>query len=342
MIEFNNVSKVYEHEGQHLTAVKEANLQVERGEIFGVIGFSGAGKSTLVRLANQLEKPTSGEVLVDGYDMTNLSAKDLRSVRRQISMIFQHFNLLESKTVYHNVAFPLILAGESKSTIKERVEEILDFVGLKDRANYYADQLSGGQKQRIGIARALATSPNILLCDEATSALDPETTQSILALLKRIRDEYNMTILMITHEMDVIKDICDRVAVMEDGEIIEQGAIFDLFTNPKHPTTRKFVESVMKADIPNSILTDIETHNDSRHIYRVTFLRSRAGEPVLSRVAKKFNVEVNILYGQILEIQDTPFGNLIVELQGDDDEVLKSLNYIKETVSVERVLVDAS
>ncbi|MDQ0158231.1 methionine ABC transporter ATP-binding protein [Alkalibacillus salilacus] len=342
MIEFNNVSKVYEHEGQHLTAVKDANLQVERGEIFGVIGFSGAGKSTLVRLANQLERPTSGEVLVDGFDMTNLSAKDLRSVRRQISMIFQHFNLLESKTVYHNVAFPLILAGESKSTIKERVEEILDFVGLKDRANYYADQLSGGQKQRVGIARALATSPNILLCDEATSALDPETTQSILELLKRIRDEYNMTILMITHEMDVIKDICDRVAVMEGGEIIEQGAIFDLFTNPKHSTTRKFVESVMKADVPKSILADIETYNDSRHIYRVTFLRSRAGEPVLSRVAKKFNVEVNILYGQILEIQDTPFGNLIVELQGGDDEVLKSLNYIKETVSVERVLVDAS
>ncbi|MDV2581490.1 methionine ABC transporter ATP-binding protein [Alkalibacillus haloalkaliphilus] len=342
MINFKNVSKVYEHEGEELVAVNQVNLQVERGEIFGVIGFSGAGKSTLVRLVNQLEKPTEGEVLVDGQDVSSLSAKELRGMRRKISMIFQHFNLLESKTVYHNVAFPLILSGEPKDKIEKRVEEILDFVGLKDRANYYTDQLSGGQKQRVGIARALATSPDILLCDEATSALDPETTQSILELLRRIRDEYNVTILMITHEMNVVKDVCDRVAVMEDGEVIEQGSIFDLFTNPKHQTTHKFIQSVMKGDIPQSILKGIEENNHPRHIYRVTFLKEHAGEPVFSRIAKRFNVEVNILYGQILEIQETPFGNLIVELQGEDSEIVKAVHYIEETVSVERVMASAS
>lgn len=338
MIRFDQVTKTFEHEGGKLTAVDQVNLEIKKGEIFGVIGFSGAGKSTLIRLVNQLERPTSGRVLINDQDLSALSTRELRGIRRNIGMIFQHFNLLETKTVYHNVAFPLLLAGTPKNEVKEKVEEILDFVGLKDRAKHYPDQLSGGQKQRVGIARALATSPSILLCDEATSALDPETTKSILKLLRKVRDEYNITILMITHEMNVIKKICDRVAVMEDGSVIEQDTIFNLFSNPQHPTTQKFVQSVMNDEIPASILSEVE----SRHIYRVTFNEGTAGKPILSSVAKKFDVDVNVLYGQITELQHIPFGNLVVEFQGNQEEILKAVNDIQQAVRIQEVKVDAS
>ncbi|MFC4558349.1 methionine ABC transporter ATP-binding protein [Virgibacillus kekensis] len=337
MIEFESVSKVYQHNGSDLRAVDQVNLTVHKGEIFGVIGFSGAGKSTLVRLVNLLERPTEGRVIVNGEDLLQLSKPDLRKVRKRIGMIFQHFNLLESKTVYHNVAFPLALSGTPKKEINQRVTEILEFVGLSDKAKQYPEELSGGQKQRVGIARALATSPDILLCDEATSALDPETTKSILKLLRKVRDEYGITILMITHEMNVVREVCDRIAVMENGRIIEKGSIFDLFSNPQHQTTQNFVRTVMENDIPASILNGIEARGSLRNIYRVTFVDESAGHPVLSQVAKKFNVEVNVLFGQITELQGIPFGNLIIELQGDEAEILRVINHIQQKVSIQEV-----
>lgn len=233
MISFNNVSKVYESGGQSVHAVEDVTLSVEKGEIFGIIGFSGAGKSTLLRLVNMLERPTAGTISIDDKDITSLSTKELRKLRQRIGMIFQSFNLFNSRTVFGNIAYPLKLAKVPKNEIKERVNELLKFVGLEDKANNYPEQLSGGQKQRVGIARALATSPDILICDEATSALDPETTTEILNLLKKVNREYNLTILLITHEMHVVKEICHRVAVMENGKVIEEGKLFDVFTQPK-------------------------------------------------------------------------------------------------------------
>ncbi|MFD1019445.1 methionine ABC transporter ATP-binding protein [Thalassobacillus hwangdonensis] len=341
MIHFEDVSKVYENDGKELRAVDHVDLRIEKGEIFGVIGFSGAGKSTLIRLVNLIEAPSDGKVLVDGRNLAALPKPELRKVRRKIGMIFQHFNLLESKTVYQNVAFPLSLAKVPKKEIEARVTEILEFVGLEDKAKQYPDQLSGGQKQRVGIARALTTSPEILLCDEATSALDPQTTKSILDLLKRVRDQYNITILMITHEMQVIKEVCDKVAVMENGKVIEQGTIFDVFSNPEHPTTKNFVRTVMQDDIPASILKQVEGRAGGRHVYRVTFLRETAGEPILSKTAKNFDVDVNVLYGQITELQGVPFGNLIVELQGEDAEILRAIHFIQSSVAVKEVVADA-
>lgn len=246
MIEFNQVSKVFDSGGKKVEALSDVQLTVEKGDIFGVIGFSGAGKSTLIRTVNLLEYPTSGEVIVEGRNLAKLSENEIRQAKKDIGMIFQHFNLLNSKTVFDNVAMPLFLSGYNKKAVKEQVYEILRFVGLEEKANNYPDQLSGGQKQRVGIARALVTNPSILLCDEATSALDPETTTSILNLLKRINEEYKITILIITHEMEVIKQICNRVAVMEDGHVIETGNVFDIFAQPKTDTTRNFVDQLFK------------------------------------------------------------------------------------------------
>ncbi|UOQ95376.1 methionine ABC transporter ATP-binding protein [Halobacillus shinanisalinarum] len=341
MIEFEGVSKVYQHNGEDLRAVDRVDLNIEKGEIFGVIGFSGAGKSTLVRLVNLLEKPTQGRVLVGGEDLSQLTNPDLRKVRKRIGMIFQHFNLLDSKTVLHNVAFPLSISGVPKSEINKRVEEILEFVGIAEKANQYPDELSGGQKQRVGIARALATSPDILLCDEATSALDPETTKSILNLLKKVRDEYKITILMITHEMNVVREICDRIAVMENGRVIEKGSIFELFSNPQHVTTQNFVRTVMENEIPPSILEGISKRGGNRHIYRITFIEESAGQPVLSQVSKNYEVEVNVLFGQITELQGIPFGHLVVELQGDDKEIIKAIDYIQHIVAIQEVVAHA-
>ncbi|MFC7063483.1 methionine ABC transporter ATP-binding protein [Halobacillus seohaensis] len=341
MIQFDEVSKIYQHNGSDLRAVDRVNLTINKGEIFGVIGFSGAGKSTLVRLVNLLERPSEGSILVDGEDLSQLSKPELRKVRKRIGMIFQHFNLLESKTVLHNVAFPLIISGTPKKKVQARVDEILEFVGLSDKAHQYPDELSGGQKQRVGIARALATSPDILLCDEATSALDPETTKSILELLKRVRDEYNLTILMITHEMNAVREVCDRIAVMESGCVIEQGSIFDLFSNPQHSTTKNFVRSVMENELPPSILSGIEERGGGRHIYRLTFVKEKASQPIFSQVSKRYQVEVNVLFGQITELQGIPFGQLVVELQGEEKEIFRALEYIQRSVTVQEVEADA-
>ncbi len=240
MITFQGVSKVFRSK-EHITkAVDQVTLTVNKGDIYGVIGFSGAGKSTLLRLVNLLETPTEGKVIINSQEISSLSQKELRQLRRRIGMIFQNFNLFNSRTVYGNIAYPLKLAGASKQEVKARVTEMLQFVGLEDKADHYPEQLSGGQKQRVGIARALATSPDILICDEATSALDPETTGEILKLLKKVNEELNITIMLITHEMHVIRSICDRVAVMENGTVIEEGSVFELFAHPKTQTTKKF------------------------------------------------------------------------------------------------------
>lgn len=242
MITIKNVNKVFKNKHTKVQALKNINVHIDKGDIFGFIGYSGAGKSTLVRLVNLLEKPTEGEIIVNGKNLLNLSKSGLRNIRKSIGMIFQNFNLLNSKTVYDNIAIPLILEKKSKEETEKRVYELLDFVGLKDKADTYPSKLSGGQKQRVAIARSLATNPSILLCDEATSALDPKTTRSILSLLKKIHDEMGITILIITHEMSVIKNLCNKVAVMENGEIIEKGDVFEVFTNPKHETTKSFVQ----------------------------------------------------------------------------------------------------
>lgn len=343
MIEFQNVSKVYNSGGKEIQALNSINLKVNKGEIFGVVGFSGAGKSSLIRCVNSLEKPTSGKVIVDGHDLTTISKKRIREVKKSIGMVFQHFNLLNSKTVYANVAMPLILSKVPKDQIKQRVSELLEFVGLGDKAQVYPDQLSGGQKQRVGIARALATQPSILLCDEATSALDPQTTGSILELLKKINKEYGITILMITHEMAVIREICDRVAVMEAGKVIEEGTVFDIFSAPKTNTAQNFVSTVMHDQIPPSILNMMERKRALNHIFHITFVGESTGSPFLSQLSKILDVEINVLFGNITELQGIPFGKLIVEIQGADTEVKRALSYMQaQQILYKEVVAHAS
>ncbi|MEH7363016.1 methionine ABC transporter ATP-binding protein, partial [Priestia megaterium] len=271
MIKFQRVSKIFESGSKKVEALKDIELTIQKGDIFGVIGLSGAGKSTLLRTINLLEYPTSGEVIVDGENLATLSETELRKNKKRIGMIFQHFNLLNSKTVFENIAMPLILSGKPKKDIKLRVEELLHFVGLEDKAGVYPDHLSGGQKQRVGIARALATNPSILLCDEATSALDPHTTESILKLLKRVNEEYQITIVIITHEMEVIKQICNRVAVMKDGKIIETGNVFDIFSSPRTEIAKNFVQSVVRDDIPQNVYELVQTTNSNQKIFKINF-----------------------------------------------------------------------
>ena len=254
MIRLNNINKSFSDHKKTVKALQDVSIHVEKGDIYGIIGFSGAGKSTLIRMVNRLEKPDSGSVTVDGQELTNLSGVQLRKIRRKIGMVFQQFNLLESKTVFQNVAIPLILEGADKRRIAKRVQEVLRFVELEDRKDAYVNQLSGGQKQRVGIARALATDPSILLCDEATSALDPKTTESILHLLKRINQEMGVTILLITHQMQVIQMICNKVAVMEEGQIVEHGGVMEVFSHPRVPVTQEFVRTVIRDQIPESIV----------------------------------------------------------------------------------------
>ncbi|TYS18134.1 methionine ABC transporter ATP-binding protein [Rossellomorea vietnamensis] len=343
MIEFKGLTKTYESGDVPVRALDGIDLKINEGEIFGVIGFSGAGKSSLIRCVNWLERPTSGSVIVDGKDLTTLSPKEIRAVKRNIGMIFQHFNLLNSKTVFANVAMPLKLAKVSKEAIKERVTELLDFVGLADKADYYPDQLSGGQKQRVGIARALATRPSILLCDEATSALDPQTTNSILQLLRKVNKEYQITVLIITHEMTVIREICDRVAVIEAGKIIEEGSVFNVFSAPKTTTARNFVSTVMNDNLPESIKEIVRNNAGAQKIFRINFVGESAGQPLLSKIAKKFDIDTNVLFGNITELQGVPFGNLIVEFIGSESEINRALMYInQEKVAIKEVEANAS
>ena len=327
MIELQHIDKVYHTASGDLHALKDINLTINEGEIFGIIGLSGAGKSTLVRCINMLEKPTSGKVMVDGQEMTALGEEQLRKARQNIGMIFQHFNLLSSRTVFGNIAFPLEIQGMDKAAIQKKVEPLLDLVGLKDRADHYPSQLSGG------IARALASDPKVLLCDEATSALDPQTTESILNLLRDINKRLHITIVMITHQMNVVKEICDRVAVIENGEIIEQGSMVDIFTNPQKATTKEFVASIQHNDLPDFV-KKLDIHKDykagDKALVSLSFIGDSAGEPIVSVLIKEYDTNVNILTANIETLQDTPFGTLLIEVEGDEDHLKKALDYLHE------------
>jgi D-methionine transport system ATP-binding protein len=319
VIEFEHVEKAFLVEGKPVNALHPVSLRIEASEVFGIIGHSGAGKSTLARLINLLERPTAGRVLIDGEDVTALNASALRDHRRKTGMIFQHFNLLSSKTVIDNVAFPLKLAGwTSRRDIRARVNELLELVGLTDQGKKYPAQLSGGQKQRVGIARALAYHPKILICDEATSALDPQTTQSVLQLLSRINRELGLTIALITHEMDAVRRICDRVAVLDAGRVVESGPVTDVFLHPRHPTTRRFV-------FENEHIDEEQRREDFAHvqgrIVHLTFQGDHTYTPLLGQVARETGVDYSILSGRIDRIKETPYGQLTLALVGGDTDL---------------------
>jgi len=336
VITLENVTKVYGNKTQ-VKALNGISLSVKAGEIFGIIGKSGAGKSTLVRCINMLERPTSGKVIIDERDMTTLSDSRLRRERKSIGMIFQHFNLLSSRTVFDNIAFPLELTDTPKEIIRNKVEGLLKLVGLSDRKSNYPSQLSGGQKQRVGIARALASDPKILLCDEATSALDPQTTTAILALLQDINKRLGITIIVITHEMAVVKDICDRVAVIEGGYIKECGRVVDIFTNPQSETMQEFVKSIINTEMPRGItrlgITN-EPKEGSDMLVRVRFKGNITTKPLMAQVIRHSNADLSVLYGNIDYIQDEPFGYLIFSIIGDMESQIRAFNYI-ESLPVE-------
>ncbi|MEG6588791.1 methionine ABC transporter ATP-binding protein [Paenibacillus barengoltzii] len=328
MIELKGITKIYRTKKTATPALSGLNLSVRKGEIFGVIGHSGAGKSTLIRCINLLERPTEGEVWVGGVELTKLGKRELQQQRRKIGMIFQHFNLLSSATVYDNIAFPLTLIGTPKAAIAEKVNELLALVGLEEHRDKYPAQLSGGQKQRVGIARALASEPDVLLCDEATSALDPQTTDSILKLLLDINKRFQLTILLITHEMHVIQSICDRVAVIHQGGIVEEGPVTEVFLKPKHPVTREFIHRE-SGDEGLKLATSVPQPEWSK-LVKITFLGAKTYESVLSQVVRETGVNFAILQGTISAIKDIPYGQLTVSFEGEDDRVERTLSLLRE------------
>lgn len=337
MIEFSHVSKTFQLKNSTVEALKDVSLTIDDHDIYGVIGFSGAGKSTLVRCINALERPTAGIVRVDGVDINALDNKALRDRRVKIGMIFQQFNLFASRTVYDNVAFAL--KNTQRHDIKQRVEELLDLVGIPEKALAYPSQLSGGQKQRVAIARALANDPDILLCDEATSALDPQTTDQILGLLKEVNARLGITIVVITHEMRVIKDLCHHVAVMDDGMVVEEGKVFDLFAHPQQAITKNFIKTtnnigkIEELIQQNSALVALRS---DEQILRINFQGVSTGEPLISKISRDFNVNTNIIFGNVEIIDETPIGSLVVILQGDSRAQQAALKYLHdEQVDVE-------
>jgi D-methionine transport system ATP-binding protein len=335
-IAFEGVSKVFESNGRSFHALRDVDLTIERGEIYGIVGYSGAGKSTLLRTVNALERPTSGRVIVDGREISSLTGVQLYAARQRIGMIFQQFNLLRSRNVYKNIAYPLVLAGLPKEQILDRVEELLEFVGLTDKALSYPSQLSGGQKQRVGIARALATRPDILISDEATSALDPQTTGEVLELLKRVNEEYGLTILLVTHEIDVIREIGDKVAVMDGGRVVEHGSVYDVFSNPQNRTSRRFVSSVLHHIPSPETLDSIRAVHHGR-IVQIHVENRESNEPFLSRVARTHGIDFNVVYGGIDELQSRLFGSLTVELLGSDAKVDAAIADLRAVTPVQEV-----
>lgn len=337
MIKLENIHKVYQLDNNKtLTALRGVDLTIDKGEIFGIIGLSGAGKSTLVRIINMLETPTEGKVIIDGEDITSYKESKLRDVRKSIGMIFQQFNLLSSMTVAQNVAFPLQLDSSlSKEFISNRVKELLEMVGLADKADVYPAQLSGGQKQRVGIARALATNPKILLCDEATSALDPKTTSSILKLLCELRDKLQLTIVIITHQLEVIKECCDRVAVIDGGLISEMGQTIELFANPKKELTQRLVSAVVRKDLNDLLEYTVlskEYLPGSKAWFELLFLGDKAEDPVIVDVATKLNAKIGIMAGQINHIHNEPLGVLVVSMEGDEELFKQALSELEHRV----------
>jgi D-methionine transport system ATP-binding protein len=337
MIEIKSLRKEYKTKKGTVVGVNDVSLSIQKGEIFGIVGYSGAGKSSLLRCLNLLEKPTSGNVVIDGVDLTSLKQKDLREARQKIGMIFQHFYLVSSKTVYENIAFALKAAKGNDKDIQKRVLELLEMVGLSDKKDVYPSQLSGGQKQRVGIARALANNPKVLLCDEATSALDPTTTKSILQLLKKINVELGLTIVLITHEMEVVKEICHRVAVMQDGNVVEEGPVYDIFADPKESLTKQFISTILDFTLPDYLLN--EQHGT---IVKIQFRGSVAGEAVVSDALQLFKVKGNILHGKIEYIQNVPLGVFIMQLSGEASDIQKTIHYIQQRTSHLEVITYAA
>ena len=344
MIELTHVSKDFGKGQQQVHAVRDVSLSIDKGEIFGIIGFSGAGKSTLVRCINLLERPTAGTVTVDGKEITALTAQELRQTRKKIGMIFQHFNLMPSRTVAGNVAYPLWGSGLSKKETADKVMRLLELVGIGDKANAYPSQLSGGQKQRVAIARALANDPNVLLCDEATSALDPQTTKSILHLLKHLNETLGITIVLITHEMAVVKEICHRVAVMEHGRVVEQGEVFNVFADPKQEITKNFIhttsnlQKIEELVAENSPVVQIQP---GEVIVRLSYLQRNVSEPLISAVSQKFGISLNIIFADITIVQDAPIGGTVAIISGERKQITEAVEYlIGKNVGVE-VIKDA-
>ncbi|TCP96251.1 D-methionine transport system ATP-binding protein [Cricetibacter osteomyelitidis] len=333
MIKLENISKIFNVAGKKLTALDNVSLHVPKGQICGVIGASGAGKSTLIRCVNLLERPTFGAIIIDGTDLTQLSDSQLVAERRHIGMIFQHFNLLSSRTVFDNVALPLELENTPKEQINKKVSELLQLVGLSEKANVYPANLSGGQKQRVAIARALAGDPKVLLCDEATSALDPATTQSILKLLKEINRTLDITILLITHEMEVVKRICDRVAVIDKGQLIEQGTVSEIFSSPKTDLAQEFISSTFHINLPDEYIENLSPNPKGENSYPVIkfeFTGRSVDAPLLSLTAKKFGVDLSILASQIEYAGGIKFGYSIAEVVGDEDAITQAKIYLME------------
>ncbi|MFD2444518.1 methionine ABC transporter ATP-binding protein [Bacillus sp. CGMCC 1.16607] len=336
MISIKNVQKIYSSKNGKVRAVDDVNIEIKEGEIFGVIGYSGAGKSTLIRMLNGLEIPTDGTITVAGRVVSKIKGSALRKARQEISMIFQHFNLLWSRTVRENIAFPLEIAGIAKAERQKRVDELIKLVGLDGRENAYPSELSGGQKQRVGIARALANNPKVLLCDEATSALDPQTTDSILDLLVDINKRLGLTIVLITHEMHVIQKICHRVAVMEGGKIVEVGPVLDVFKNPKQAITKRFVQQVTEPDETKEIADHLVKRYPEGKIVQLTFGGDDAEQPLITNLIRHHEVTVNILQGKINQTQNGSYGTLFVHIDGESLEITKAIDYIRsQQVGVE-------
>ena len=333
MITLQNISKTFIDGGKEVHAVKDVNLTIHDGDIFGIIGFSGAGKSTLVRCINLLERPTSGTVTVDDKEITALSAKELRKARKKIGMIFQHFNLMPSRTIFGNVAYPLKGSGLSKQEIADKVHNLLDLVGISEKENAYPSQLSGGQKQRVAIARALANDPKILLCDEATSALDPQTTKSILKLLQKVNETLGITIVVITHEMDVVKEICNRVAVMDHGNVVEEGEVFSIFATPQNKVTRDFIKTTSNLQKIEELVeagSPVVALKPGELIVRLSYIEKNASEPLISAVTEKFGIILNIIFADVEIVQNAPIGGTVAIVSGDKDKVEQALTYLKE------------
>lgn len=337
MIELKNISVDFKLKGNIVHAVKNINLNINKGEVFGIVGLSGAGKSTLVRVINLLQKPSAGEVIIGNRDITKLSRHELRKTRLKIGMIFQHFNLISGKTIYENIEFVLKANKYPIEKRRDRIYELLSLVNLKDKADVYPSSLSGGQKQRVGIARAIANEPEILLCDEATSALDLENTEEILNILKDIKERLGITIVFITHEMEVAKKLFDRVAVMSDGEIVEVNDVYSIFSNPKHEITKSLINKNSNVDLPKEV---IESLNDGELI-KIHYKGDDSLKPVISEAAKNFKVNVNIIHGKIDYINGKPVGTLIVNLLGDKEERNKTKAFInKNVIKTERIVND--
>lgn len=344
MIRLENVSKTFTDSNKEVHAVNNVSLTINDGDIFGIIGFSGAGKSTLVRCINLLEKPTDGKVFVDDAEITALSGKELRKARKKIGMIFQHFNLMPSRTIFGNVAYPLRGSGLSKEEIKEKVHHLLELVGISEKENAFPSHLSGGQKQRVAIARALANDPNILLCDEATSALDPQTTKSILKLLQQLNQTLGITVVVITHEMAVVKEICNRVAVMDHGDVVEEGEVFHVFASPKEPLTRSFIKTTSNLQkIEELIAADspVVATKKGELIVRLSYVEKNTSEPLISTVTQKFGIILNIVFADVEIVQNAPIGGTVAIVSGESSRIDEALQYLRDkNVGVEVIKDD--